>query len=96
MKSDLVTSIAIALFGIIASYFLCNLFAGQSEPYSFKTIDSAAASVELSDPDPEIFNYRALNPTVEVYVGNCVEGGECEETSSAEIDSSIMDATIID
>lgn len=84
MQKDLVTSIGTALLGAIIAFVVCNLFLGPIEDVSFKTIDSNL-SIEVIDPNPEVFNYRALNPTVEVYVGDCTEYdnyGECidEET----------------
>lgn len=87
MKADLATSVAIAIFGVLVAYFCCNLFIGDMEDFSFKTIDSSA-SFELADPDPEIFNYKALNPTVEAYVGNCSEYnvyGQCVDEDSGQI-----------
>ena len=82
MKTDLATSIIAA----IAAYFVTNLFMGPIEDVSYKTIDSTV-NTNLSDPDPEVFNYRALNPTVEVYVGECEEYntyGECIEVTDTE------------
>ena len=70
MKNDLATSIILAIVGVIASYFLCNMFIGPIESISFPSI-SSSTSTNLESPDPEVFNYKALNPTVEVYVGNC-------------------------
>lgn len=81
MKTDLATSITIAIVGILVAYFGCNLLIGDIEDFSFKTIESSF-SADLSEPDPEIFNYRALNPTVETYVGNCSSyngQGECTD-----------------
>ena len=51
-------------------------------------------SYELTEPDEEIFNPRALNPTVEVYVGNCKEfdyNGQCIDNNTADIDQDIID-----
>ena len=82
MKTDLATSIGVAIAGILISYFMCNLFVGSIEDVSIKTVDSSF-STEIIEPNPEVFNYRAINPTVEVYVGdseNCTEfddDGEC-------------------
>lgn len=82
MKTDLVTSIGVAIGGIIISYFICNIFVGPIEDVTIKTVD-ASLSTSIVDPDPEVFNYKAINPTVEVYVGdstNCEQyddNGEC-------------------
>ena len=80
MKTDLATSIVVAVVGVIAAYFVCNLFIGPLESFSFSTLDPTSnVSAEVEQPNPEIFNYRALNSTVEVYVGDCQEfvDGEC-------------------
>ena len=84
MQKDLFTSIGTALLGAIIAFFVCNLFLSPIEEVKFKTVD-ADVSVDISEPNPEVFNYRALNPTVEVYVGDCTKYdnyGECidEET----------------
>lgn len=95
MKADLATSIAIAVFGALIAYFCCNFFIGKLEDFSFKTIDSASSS-ELANPDPEVFNYKALNPTVETYVGNCSEYdayGQCVDEDSEQIDESTINGT---
>ena len=81
IKTDLITTIVIAIIGIIIAYFVTNIFIGPIEDYSYTTIDSSI-SADLVDPDIEVFNYRALNPTVEVYVGNCLKydnNGKCIE-----------------
>ena len=86
MNKDLVTSIGTALIGAIAAFFICNLFLGEIQPVEFKTVNSNI-STDLADPNPELFNYKALNPTVEVYVGNCDEinqYGECIDEASQE------------
>ncbi|MBR3228975.1 hypothetical protein IKF67_01950 [Candidatus Saccharibacteria bacterium] len=79
MKTDLASSIGVAILGILISYFVCNLFIGPIEDVSFNTV-SSSVNVNLTEPDVEVFNYKALNPTVEVYVGDCTvynEIGEC-------------------
>ena len=69
MKTDLTTAIIVTIVGVLAAYFLtANVFLSAPKPFSVKTLGTSV-STSLSDPDPEIFNYRALNPTVEVYVG---------------------------
>lgn len=86
MKTDLATSIGVAILGIIISYFICNLLIPGIEDFSYKTIDSSV-NINIVDPNPEVFNYKAINPTVEVYVGDCTEFndyGECVEESAAE------------
>lgn len=86
MKTELATSIAAAIAGALISYFVCGLFIGPIEDVTFTTINSDL-SVDLAEPDPEVFNYKTLNPTVEVFVGNCVEfnnAGECIDQPASE------------
>lgn len=94
MKKDLFTSIGTALLGAIIAYFVCNLFLGPIEDVSFQTIGSDV-TVDIIEPSPEVFNYRALNPTVEVYVGDCQnfdEYGECiDEEAAQSLENTITD-----
>lgn len=70
-QSDIITVVIIAVVGTIAAYFGVNMILGKPSDatYEFKTIE--AVSADLSEPDSEIFNKDAINPTVEVYVGEC-------------------------
>ena len=83
MKNDLATSIVIAIVGILIAFFACNTLMGDINPVSVKSV-SGSFSSDVGDPNVEVFNYKAVNPTVEVYVGgddaNCPEfdsGGNC-------------------
>lgn len=85
MKTDLVTSIGAAILGSIIAFVVVNMLLPEIAPVSFKRIDNPSMSYELTEPDEEIFNPRALNPTVEVYVGDCTEYdiyGNCIERAS--------------
>ena len=84
VKTDLFTSIVAAIAGVLIAFFVTNLFIGPIEDVSYKKV-SSGVNADIADPNPEIFNYKALNPTVEVYVGECVEYnqyGECVEVST--------------
>ena len=87
MKTDLATSISAAIIGVLIAYFLSNwMFVHPIEEVTIKVIGSEV-NTELVNPDPEIFNYKALNPTVEVFVGDCAEYnefGECVERITEE------------
>lgn len=69
MKTDLISSIGVAIAGVLIAYFVCNLFIGPIEDFTINSVTTKVDST-LSDPSPEVFNYKALNPTVEVYVGD--------------------------
>lgn len=86
MKTDLATTILTSIIGIVAAFFICKLLLPALDDVTIKTINAESAYT-LVDPNPEIFNYRAINPTVEVYVGQCAEydeNGKCIETTTEE------------
>ena len=70
-QSDIFTLILIAGIGTLAAFFLCNAIMGDPNlaTAEFKASTNEISS-ELVAPDPEIFNGSAINPTVEVYVGD--------------------------
>ena len=68
MKTALATSIGMAVLGAVMAFVVCNMLFGEIEDVSFKTI-SGKIDTTLLEPDEEVFNYKALNPTVEVYIG---------------------------
>ena len=82
MKRNVFPIIAAGILGIVVAYFVTNLLLPEIENVSFKVLSSSVTTSTLSQPDGEVFNYRAVNPTVEVYVGQCTEyneDGECIE-----------------
>ena len=80
MKNDLATSIILAILGVVIAFFACNMFMGEIKPVSVKTI-SGSFSPNVGEPDVEVFNYEAVNPTVEVYVGGNNNSG-CSQYDS--------------
>jgi len=71
-QSDIFTLILIAGIGTLAAFFVCQTLLGDPNQAStkFKTVNRVISS-ELVTPDPEVFNSTAINPTIEVYVGDC-------------------------
>ena len=70
-QSDIFSIIIIATVGTLFSYFSVNSFLGDPdlEMVNIKTIQEITPSID--SPDPELFNPGAINPTVEVFVGEC-------------------------
>lgn len=70
MKTDITTAIISAVVGVIVAYLITSnlILGGDTKPTIIKTLNSTI-SPNLNEPNPEVFNYRALNPTVEVYIG---------------------------
>lgn len=71
-QSDIFTLILIAGIGTLSAFFVCQMLLGDPNDASvkIKTINREVSSA-LIQPDPEVFNGEAINPTVEVFVGGC-------------------------
>lgn len=71
-QSDIFTLVLIAGIGTLAAFFVCQTLLGDPSQASvkFKTVNRTV-SADLVAPDPEIFNSMSINPTIEVYVGDC-------------------------
>ena len=72
-KSEIATLILIASISVMVAYFVADGVIGQPtdttvKAKKVKTIDPITADVVA--PDTTIFNSEAINPTVEVYIGN--------------------------
>ena len=83
MKANLATAIATAIIGALLAYFGTGLFIGEMSSETVQTIQPVDTS--LVNPSPEVFNYKAINPTVEVYVDSCTnydENGNCLDQDS--------------
>ena len=79
MKTDLATAIITGVVGVLVAYFVTNIFIPPIEDFTYTTVDPSVGA-EYIEPNIELFNYKALNPTVEVFVGGCVEydeNGDC-------------------
>ncbi len=72
-QSDIFTVLIVATVGTIAAAILCNMILGDPNEKSvtFNTVSVVSSSLAL--PDEEVFNPDAVNPTVEVYVGDCID-----------------------
>lgn len=90
MKTDLASSIGVAIVGVLLAYFICNLFVGPIDDVTVKTVD-ASLSTDIAEPNPEIFNYRAINPTVEVYVGNSDDCAALDENGNCTSPATVPD-----
>lgn len=71
-QSDIFTLILIAGIGTLAAFFACNAILGDPDEakVEYKTVSEVLTS-ELAEPRSDVFNALAINPTIEVYVGNC-------------------------
>ena len=70
-NTDIALVVMIALVSTVISYFLGNALLGDPNE-RVTTVDYMdVIGSNVDEPDVETFNVDALNPTVEVYVGNC-------------------------
>lgn len=69
-KSDIAMIILIASLSMLVAYFVADAVLGDAvnEPVKVKTATPIDATIK--EPDPAIFNKDAINPTVEVIIGN--------------------------
>ena len=84
-QSDIFTILVVATVGVVVSSFLVNMLLGDpnTKSVTFKTIEVIEAT--LASPDPEVFNSEAINPTIEVYVGDCVDQDQNGQLDEAEL-----------
>ncbi len=69
-KSDIAMIILIASISMVVAYFVVKsipIFQTTNEPKQVKTFTKITPNVD--EPDPEVFNAGAINPTVEVFIG---------------------------
>lgn len=69
-KTDIAMIILIASISVVIAYFVVGAIPGlqdASKPVMVKTIDRYESSIDK--PDSDVFNSQALNPTVEVTIG---------------------------
>lgn len=69
-KSDIATIILIASISVIAAYFAANAIIGNpnGESVTVKTANKITSDLEPTSSD--VFYKDAINPTVEVEIGN--------------------------
>ncbi len=83
--SDYFSVFGLAIVGTIIGYFLTNSLLGDpaDKSVSFEYIETVSA--DLVEPDAELFNSGAINPTVEVYVGSCEDRDQDGYINQAEL-----------
>lgn len=75
-KTDIAMIILIASVSVGVAYGAVSAIPGlkqSDEPVEVQTIERYSA--ELDEPDPEVFNQDAINPTVDVTIGGAPAPG---------------------
>lgn len=69
-KSDIAMIILIASISMMVAYFVVGAIPGlknANEPVKVKTIEKYSA--DIGEPNPKVFSKDAINPTIEVTIG---------------------------
>lgn len=69
-KTDIATIILIASISVLVAYFAAKALIGDVQNESVKVKTTEPITTEVAEPDPTVFNSDAINPTVEVIIGN--------------------------
>ena len=72
--SSLATVVLVAIVSTVVAAFVVDALLGNPDEKSVIVNYMDVISPSVVQPDPEVFNNEAVNPTVEVYVGECREG----------------------
>lgn len=69
-KTDIAMIIFIAGVSVLIAYFVMGsvLSGFKTKPVTIKTADPISTNV--TEPDPSVFNSGAINPTVQVNIGD--------------------------
>lgn len=69
-KNDIAAIILIASISVAVAYFVADAVIGKPSSQSTKVRTATPISAEVQTPDKTIFNKDAINPTVEVVIGD--------------------------
>lgn len=86
-QSDLFTLILVAGIGVIGSFFAVQALLGDPKEATVKFNTVVPIENTLVAPDAEIFHSTAINPTVEVYVGECEDINQNGILDDAELEA---------
>ncbi len=68
-QGDIIALVLVASTSVIVAYFVANAVIGNPETESQKVKTITPITATVVEPDDEIFNKDAINPTVEVVIG---------------------------
>ena len=75
-KSDIAMIILIASVSVLVAYFVAKTVIGDTANQSVKVKTTEKISTDVTEPDTSVFNSKAINPTVQVIIGD--QSGESQ------------------
>ena len=78
-KTDIIVCFALAILSAILSVVVTRSIFGEPEKAVASIEQVDAIPSEVASPDPLIFNDKAIDPTVEVCIGELNQGSEISQ-----------------
>ncbi len=78
-KSDIVTITFVAVLCMIASFFIVRAIVGDPDQKTITFQDIEVVQRDAAQPSTDTFNSQALDPTVEVFVGDTSKNDQTKE-----------------
>ncbi|HTJ73647.1 MAG TPA: hypothetical protein VL481_03590 [Verrucomicrobiae bacterium] len=69
-KSDIAMIILIASVSILVAYFVAKALIGDTANQSITVKTTEQITTDIDKPDSSVFNSNAINPTVQVIIGD--------------------------
>lgn len=69
-KSDIAMIILIASISVLVAYFVAKAVVGDVQNETVKVKTAESISTDITQPDTSVFNTNAINPTVQVIIGD--------------------------
>jgi hypothetical protein len=69
-KSDIAMVILIASISVLVAYFAAKALIGDTANQSVVVKTTDEITTDIDKPDPSVFNSKAINPTVQVIIGD--------------------------
>lgn len=69
-KSDIAMIILIASISVLVAYFVAKALIGDTANQSVTVKTTDQITTDINKPDSSVFNSNAINPTVQVIIGD--------------------------
>lgn len=69
-KSDIAMIILIASVSVLVAYFVAKALIGDTANQSITVKTTEQITTDIDKPDSSVFNSNAINPTVQVIIGD--------------------------